>query len=89
MSLYIVHKANPYFPNGAIIELYEDGFQECVVDATGKVVGNKGLFMPERAVFPYCMKMLSKGLDKPALRRKSGKPGELFDGVDWDEYIVG
>lgn len=89
MSRYIVHKANPYFKNGAIIELFEDGFQECVVDSTGNVVGNKGLLMPEREVFPYCIKMLSKGFDDPKLRRKSGTPGDIFDDVDWDRVVSG
>ena len=74
MAFYMVHKKNPYFKQGTMIELFTDGFQECVtevVDNRVKVVGNKGLFMPEREVKPYCMKILKRGLDKPSLRRKT------------------
>jgi hypothetical protein len=85
MAYYIVHKANPYFKNGVIIELFEDGFQECeMVEEAGRLrcVGNKGLIYPEREVFPYCIKMLRRGFDDPKLRRKSGKPS--LPDIDWD-----
>lgn len=72
MSLFIVHKRNPYFKNGAILELFEDGFQEAVVEERDHrlhVIKNVGLIIPERDVKPYCMQILRRGLDKPALRR--------------------
>lgn len=74
MAFYMVHKRNPYFKPGTMIELFEHGFQECIVEKEGhrvKVVGNKGLVMPEREVKPYCIKILRKGFDKPGLRRKT------------------
>ena len=81
MALYIVHKANPYFPNGAIIELFEDGFQRAKVDSNGQVIGNEGLIIPENDVLPFCMKMLKRGLDKPELR----KSRFMTDGdFDWE-----
>lgn len=83
MSLYIVHKANPYFPNETILELFEDGFQKAKVNERGQVTGNEGLIIPEKDVLPYCMKLLQRGLDKPELR----KPRHETDGdFDWEEY---
>ena len=85
MSYYIVNKKNPYFKQGAIIELFSDGFQECIMEMTDNrltCVGNTGLLKPEPPVMPYCIKMLRKGFDDPKLRRKSGKfinPDRDFD----------
>lgn len=85
MSLYIVHKPNPYFKNGAIIELFEDGFQECEMVTQNnrmRCVGHTGLIKPEPSVIPFCIKMLRKGFDDPKLRRKSGRiqdPHRDFD----------
>lgn len=80
MSLYIVHKKNPFFANGLTIELFTQGFQECILeDIPGthrtKVIGTTGLFMPEREVKPYCMKLLNRGLDKPMLRTRRTEYG--------------
>ena len=74
MSIYMVHKKNPYFKNGAIIKLFEDGFQECVMKQVGhrlQCTGYTGLFKPEPAVKPFCIKMLSRGFDDPKLRQKT------------------
>lgn len=87
MAFYVVHKANPFFKNGAIIELFEDGFQECVVDATGRITGNTGLLMPEQEVLPFCVKMLRRGYDDPKLRKKSGKPRNFDADIDYEEYL--
>lgn len=76
MSYYMVHKPNPYFKNGTIIELFEDGFQECIMKQVGnnlQCVGNTGLLKPEPSVMPFCIKMLKRGFDDPKLRRKSGR----------------
>lgn len=73
MAFYMVHKRNPYFKNGVMIELFEHGFQECVVekiDNHTKVIGNKGLVHLERSVKPFCIKILKSGLDKPGLRTR-------------------
>lgn len=83
MALYIVHKKNPYFPNGTVIELFEHGFQKAKVTAEGKVVGNEGLVHLESAVKPYCMKMLNRGLDKPELRTRKSAPVQSND-FDWE-----
>lgn len=89
MSLYIVHKRNPYFKNGTIIELFEDGFQECIMSdrRTGNqtAVSHKGLILPEEDVMPYCIKMLNRGFDDPKLRRRSGKQHTAPAGVTPDE----
>ena len=73
MAFYMVHKRNPYFKNGTIIELFEDGFQEAVMEERDNrltCVGNTGLIKPEREVKPYCIKMLRVGFDKPGLRTR-------------------
>lgn len=72
---YIVHKANPYFKNGLILELFTDGFMEAVLDSTGKLIGNRGLMLPEIKVKPFVMRMLTKGLDKPGLRTRKTEYG--------------
>ena len=86
MAYYIVHKANPYFKNGTIIELFDDGFQECIMEQKDNVltcVGNTGLVIPELDVFPYCILMLRKGFDDPKLRRKSGQHSvDTFDSLN-------
>ncbi len=85
MAYYIVHKRNPYFKNGTIIELFEDGFQECVMEESGNrltCVGNTGLMKPVDPMLPYCIKMLRAGFDDPKLRRKENKfidPSSDFD----------
>jgi hypothetical protein len=89
MAYYIVHKRNPFFKNGTIIELLEDGFQACeMVERDNRLtcVGNVGLIYPEREVFPYCIKMLRKGFDDPKLRRKSGR-GTITPNIDPDELM--
>jgi len=78
MALYIVSKANPYFRNGEILELLEDGFQRCVLvknPLTGREEprNHEGLIMPEEDIMPFVIKMLNKGFDDPKLRRKSGR----------------
>lgn len=73
MAFYMVHKRNPYFPNGCMIELFTHGFQKCKVIKVGnrtKVVGNEGLVHLERVVKPFCIKILNKGFDKPGLRTR-------------------
>jgi hypothetical protein len=73
MAFYIVHKANPYFKNGTIIELFEHGFQEVVMEQVGnrlQAVDNVGLVHLERLVKPFCIKMLKNGFDKPGLRTR-------------------
>lgn len=89
MALYMVHKRNPYFKNGTIIELFEDGFQECVMceRRTGMQYAktHKGLILPEEDIMPFCIKMLDRGFDDPKLRRRSGKQHTAPDGVTPDE----
>jgi len=87
MSQYIVNKANPYFKNGAIIELFEDGFQECVMEQVGhrlSCIGHTGLVKPEPAVLPFCIKMLRRGFDDPKLRRKSGQAQDPHRDFDFE-----
>ncbi len=92
MALYIIHKRNPYFKPGVVIELLEDGFQECVLKEnleTGHLdpVTHEGLIHAEELIMPFCMKMLNWGLDDPKLRRKAGKGRTAPDGVTPDELI--
>lgn len=86
----MVHKRNPYFKNGTIIELFSDGFQECVMETVAnrmRCVGNTGLVKPESEVLPYCIKMLRVGFDDPKLRRKSGKFIDPDRDFDADEVL--
>ena len=89
MALYIVHKANPYFKSGVVIELLEDGFQECVLrkNEEGNLypVTHTGLILPEEDIIPFCIKMLNRGFDDPKLRRKSGRGRTVEAGVTPDE----
>lgn len=90
MALYIVHKRNPYYENGVVIELLEHGFQECILrlnEVTGNLdpVNHKGLVHAEEMIMPFCMKMLNRGLDDPKLRQKAGKGSTAPDGVTPDE----
>lgn len=90
MALYIVHKRNPYFRNGVVIELLEDGFQECVLRMNAETghldpVTHTGLIYAEEMIMPFCMKMLNRGLDDPKLRRKAGKGSTAPAGVTPDE----
>ena len=85
MSLYIVHRRNPYFKTGTVLDLFEDGFQECILNAAGKVFGNRGLLHNEEQMMPFCMKMLSKGFDDPKLRRKSGR-NSTEEAMDRPDY---
>lgn len=93
MAYYMVHKRNPYFPCGTVLELFTDGFQEAVFTMVGhrmRCTGNKGIIMPEIKVKPFCMKMLRKGLDKVSLRTsKSRTYGEIEMNVDWDDPVYG
>jgi hypothetical protein len=85
MSLYIVHKRNPYFKPGTIIELFTDGFQEAITERVNhrlSVTGNKGLFYPQREVMPYCVRLLKRGFDKPGLRRK--EPSSTAERAPYD-----
>lgn len=87
MAQYIVHKRNPYFKNGAIIELFEDGFQECEMVQRGhrlECIGHKGLVKPEAPVLPFCIKMLRRGFDDPKLRRKSGQAQDTHRDFDFE-----
>jgi hypothetical protein len=89
MSYYIVHKRNPYFKQGTVIELFEDGFQECIMVTENhrmRCVGNKGLIIPERDVFPYCILMLRKGFDDPKLRYKSGR-GTINSNIPLEDML--
>jgi len=90
MALYIIHKRNPYFKPGVVIELLEDGFQECILKEnkeTGNLdpITHTGLIHAEELIMPFCMKMLSWGFDDPKLRRKVGKGSTAPDGVTPDE----
>jgi len=85
MALYICYKKNPWIKQGAIYELFEDGFQEVQLDLTGKPIGNKGIILPEADIKPYVIKMLNKGFDKPELRTRKSAAG--FSDVDWDEVM--
>lgn len=90
MSYYMVHKHNPYFKNGTIIELFEDGFQECVMRQVGnrlQCVGNTGLLKPEAPVLPFCIKMLKKGFDDPKLRKKSGQAQNMDRDFDLEREM--
>lgn len=86
MAYYMVHKRNPYFKNGTIIELFDDGFQECIMETENnrmRCVGNTGLIKPELEVFPFCILMLRAGFDDPKLRRKSGQHSvDTFDSLN-------
>ncbi len=87
MSLYIVNKRNPFFKNGTVIELFEDGFQECemgVEDNRMSCKGHTGLIKPEREVKPYCIRILRRGFDDPKLRRKSGKVLDTYRDFDFE-----
>ena len=91
MSYYIVHKANPYFKNSTIIELFEDGFQECVMEQVGhhqRCVGVTGLVKPEIKVMPYCIKMLRRGFDDPKLRKKSGRNQDTDRDFDFEREMA-
>lgn len=87
MSLYIIHKANPYYKNGTILKLLTDGFQVAKLNSQGQYIGTEGLIMPEELVIPFCIKMLNRGFDDPKLRRKSGKgyTGEAEEGGYYEE----
>lgn len=93
MAFYVIHKCNPYFKNGAIVELFEHGFQEAVMVQEGsrlKCTGNKGILHLESVIKPFCIKMLSKGFDKPGLRtKKSLSYGPKTDGFDPEDPQYG
>lgn len=85
MSLYIVHKANPYYGNGTILKLLTDGFQRAKVTESGRVVGVEGILIPEELVKPFCIKMLNRGFDDPKLRRKKGYSGDEAEAGFYEE----
>lgn len=90
MAYYMVHKRNPYFKQGAIIELFEDGFQECEMVTENhrmRCVGNTGVMVPELPVLPFCIKMLRKGFDDPKLRRKNARFVDLDRDFDLEEVM--
>lgn len=93
MAYYMIHKRNPYFKNGAIIELFEHGFQEAaMVEENGRLrcTGNKGLVHLESIIKPFCIKMLKSGFDKPGLRsKKSLSYGPRDDGFDPEDPQYG
>lgn len=93
MAYYMIHKRNPYFRNGAIIELFEHGFQEAVMVTEGhrlRCTGNIGLVYPEALLKSFCIKMLRKGFDKPGLRtKKSLSYGPKTDGFDPEDPQYG
>ena len=91
MSYYIVHKRNPYFKQGVQIELFTDGFQECVMEQVGhrtRCVGVTGLVKPEAKVMPYCIKLLRRGFDDPKLRKKSGRFQDTDRDFDFERELA-
>lgn len=67
MALYIVRKANPYYPTGTWVECFEQGCQKAVVKTVNnrlEVVDNEGILLPLQQLKPFLMKPAKWGLDK-------------------------
>lgn len=89
MPLYVVRKRNPYYKVGTFLQLFDDGFQEAVMEkADGnrlRVHMNRGIVMPEEVMAPFVMQVLRRGLDhnmrRSLLGRKPDGPSiaDLFE----------
>jgi hypothetical protein len=67
MSLFIVHKRNPFFRPGTWVELFDEGFQKAVVQQQGnraEVLRNEGIVIPAESLRPYVIRVQKRGLDK-------------------------
>lgn len=67
MALYIVRKANPFYPTGTWIECFEQGCQKARVETVNgrlEVVANEGLLIPLKELKPFVMRPMRGGLDK-------------------------
>jgi len=68
MSLYIVHKRNPYFPTGTWVESFDSDCQKALITTDEnnrvRVTGHEGLLIPLKEVRPFMIKTVKNGIDK-------------------------